>query len=86
MSKTALGLKGVKERLFKGIAANIVNKGIVVLTRIILPPLFLKTWGVIGYGEWLLLSSVVAYLSFADLGGQTYIINRMIDAYSRNDM
>jgi len=74
------------KRIIKGITANILSKAILILERVLFPPLFLYAWGVDVYGEWLLLSSVVAYLAFSDFGGQTYIVNRMTHAYANHDI
>jgi O-antigen/teichoic acid export membrane protein len=54
-------------------------------SRVLLVPLFLKAWGAEVYGEWLLLTSVVAYLSLTDLGGQLYIVNRLTQAHAQGD-
>ena len=73
-------------RFLKGIGANSLGVVLNFITKIVLVPLFLKTWGVTVYGEWLLISSFVAYLSLMDLGGQLYIINRLTQAYARSDI
>ncbi|OGR25438.1 MAG: hypothetical protein A2139_07425 [Desulfobacca sp. RBG_16_60_12] len=56
-----------------------------VASRIVLVPLFLVAWGADIYGEWLLLSSLVAYLSLTEMGAQLYIVNRMTQAYAHRD-
>ena len=56
-----------------------------IASRIVLVPLFLLAWGADIYGEWLLLSSMVAYLSLTEMGGQSYIVNRMTQAYAGRD-
>lgn len=76
----------MKKRLVRGIGANFLGQMINLASRLVLVPLFLLAWGVDIYGEWLLLSSVVAYLSLTDLGGQSYIVNRLTQAYAQRDI
>ena len=73
------------KRLFKGIGANFLGQIINIASRIVLVPLFLLAWGADIYGEWLLLSSMVAYLSLTEMGAQLYIVNRMTQAYADRD-
>ena len=72
-------------RLFRGIGANFLGQLINIVSRIVLVPLFLLAWGADIYGEWLLLSSMVAYLSLTEMGAQLYIVNRMTQAYAHRD-
>jgi O-antigen/teichoic acid export membrane protein len=76
----------MRKRLIQGIGANFLGQIISLASRVLLVPLFLTAWGVKVYGEWLLLSSMVAYLSLADLGGQLYIVNRLTQAYALGDL
>jgi O-antigen/teichoic acid export membrane protein len=73
------------KRLFRGIGANFLGQLINISSRIVLVPLFLLAWGADIYGEWLLLSSLVAYLSLSEMGAQLYIVNRMTQAYAQRD-
>jgi O-antigen/teichoic acid export membrane protein len=73
------------KRLFKGIGANFLGQIINIASRILLVPLFLLAWGADIYGEWLLLSSMVAYLALTDMGGAVYIGNRMTQAFAHRD-
>jgi O-antigen/teichoic acid export membrane protein len=77
--------EGMFSRIVKGIGASMVGWILNFISKIALVPLFLKTWGVEIYGEWILVSSVVAYLSLTDLGGRLYILNQLTQAYSRAD-
>jgi O-antigen/teichoic acid export membrane protein len=74
------------KRLCQGIGANFIGQLINLASRILLVPLFLLAWGADTYGEWLLLSSMVAYLSLTDMGGGLYILNRMTQAYAHRDI
>jgi O-antigen/teichoic acid export membrane protein len=73
------------KRLLKGIGANFLGQFINLASRFLLVPLFLLAWGANIYGEWLLLSSMVAYLTLTDMGGATYIGNRMTQAFAHRD-
>jgi len=73
------------KRLFRGVGANFLGQLINTVSRIVLVPLFLLAWGADIYGEWLLLSSLVAYLSLTEMGAQLYIVNRMTQAYAHRD-
>lgn len=77
---------GIHARILKGVGAHALGVGIAMLARIIYPPLFLKAWGVDLYGEWLMLSSVVMYLSLVDFGGQMYVANRLTEAYAKHEI
>ncbi len=74
------------KRLIQGIGANFLGQVINLASRVLLVPLFLTAWGARVYGEWLILSSIVAYLSLTDLGGQLYIVNRLTQAYAQKDI
>ena len=74
------------KRLIQGLGANFLGQVINLASRVLLVPLFLAAWGAQVYGEWLLLSSIVAYLSLTDLGGQLYIVNRLTQAYAQQDI
>lgn len=78
--------EGIYNRLFKGLSANVIGQALNLAQRVLLVPLFLKAWGADVYGEWLLLSSFVAYLSLTDMGGQLYIINRLTQAYAQRNI
>jgi len=61
-------LTTVSKRLLGNLGANSLGKGLNILSQILLVPLFLKFWGVELYGEWLILSTIPAYLVISDFG------------------
>jgi len=63
----------------------ISGQGIVLLGHIILVPQFLRAWGVEGYGTWILLSALVAYLGTLDFGLNMYATNKMSQAWAIGD-
>jgi O-antigen/teichoic acid export membrane protein len=74
------------KRIIQGVGANFLGQFISLASRVLLVPLFLTAWGVKVYGEWLLLTSIVAYLSLTDLGGQLYIVNRLTQAHAQDNL
>lgn len=70
-------------RITKGMMAFSLSQLINFFIRIGLPPLFLTAWGVHAYGDWLVIYSVAAYLSLSNLGGQTYIANRLAQLFAQ---
>lgn len=76
----------LRERWVKGLGAGLLGQAINAASRIVLIPLFLRAWGAEGYGDWLILSSFVAYLSLVELGGQVYIVNLLTHAAARDEV
>ena len=74
------------KRILKTIAALGAGHGIQTLTQFLLPPAFIAAYGVKGYGEWLVLSAAVGYLSTLDFGLQTYVLNELTALYHRKEM
>jgi O-antigen/teichoic acid export membrane protein len=62
------------------------GRTLTIFSNFLLVPLFLLRWDKTTYGEWLILSSMVAYLSTTDLGVNTAAVNEMAAAYARNDL
>ena len=60
-------------------------QGISVLTALISIPLTLGYLGNERYGLWVVISSTIAMLSFADLGMGNGLINAISEAYGKND-
>jgi O-antigen/teichoic acid export membrane protein len=58
----------VLSRIASALAANAFGQMVTVGTQLLLTPLFFRSWGAAKYGEWLILSSIPAYLTMADLG------------------
>ena len=48
--------------------------------------MFLKSWGVDVYGEWLLITAAVANLALSEVGGNVYITNRLTQFYAKGDI
>lgn len=65
------------QRILKTIAALGVGQVINILSQLALPPVFLAAYGINGYGEWIVLSAAVGYLTALDFGLQNYLINQL---------
>jgi O-antigen/teichoic acid export membrane protein len=65
-------------RIASALAANAFGQVVNVVSQLLLPPLFFRFWGAPLYGEWLLLSSVPAYLVMADVGIGSAAGNEMV--------
>jgi len=58
----------VRQRIMSALAANAFGQAVTLASQIVLTPMFFRFWGAAKYGEWLMLSSIPAYLTMADLG------------------
>ena len=61
-------------------------QGVNVITQFLLPPIFLRRYGVAGYGEWLTLTAAVGYLSTLNFGLQTFTNNQVAICYNRGEL
>ncbi len=73
-------------RITKSLAALLTSNVVNLVTRLVLPPLFLYRYGTTLYGEWLALSGAVAYLSTLNFGIQTYSTQDLTIRYQQNDL
>ncbi|MFZ0630403.1 MAG: hypothetical protein WCB76_10305 [Acidobacteriaceae bacterium] len=74
------------KRVLKMLMAQGAGIGVLLLTQFLLPPIFLHSYGVIGYGEWLVLSAAVSYLSTLNFGITTYASNELTILRQRSDL
>ena len=73
-------------RVSKLFAAQNASQVVSLLTQLLLPPIFLHSYGVTLYGEWLALSAAIGYLSTANYGLQTYTNMQMTIYYNRGEV
>ena len=73
-------------RVTKNAGSAVVGQAASVLTQFILPPIFLRKYGVSLYGEWLTLSATVSYLVTLNFGLQTFANNQVAIHYNRGEM
>ena len=60
--------------------------GATLITQFLLPPAFLHYYGVSKYGEWLVLTATVSYLSTLNFGITTYASNELTMLRKRGEM
>lgn len=72
-------------RIALSAGASAIAQGIGVLTALISVPLTLNYLGAERYGLWLVISSVIAVLGFADLGIGNGLINLISEAHGEED-
>lgn len=78
--------KAMLKRVIKLLLAQGVGIGVLLVTQLLLPPVFLHSYGVVAYGEWLVLSAAVSYLSTLNFGVTTYASNELTILRQRGDM
>lgn len=72
-------------RILKMLGALFTGMGLTVITQLLLPPAFLHFYGVNRYGEWLVLSGTLGYLSTLNFGVTTYASNELTMLYKRGE-
>src|ERR1700720_1693666 len=73
-------------RVTKLFAAQNATMGVSLLIQLVLPPVFIHSYGVGLYGEWLALSAAIGYLSTVNYGIQTYTNMQMTIHYNRGEV
>ena len=72
-------------RILHAVNAIFCGHIVVRIGSLVLVPLFLKYWSASLYGEYLALFATVSYLASLDIGMQQAVVNRLTQAYARND-
>jgi O-antigen/teichoic acid export membrane protein len=80
------GAASRSQRVLAGLGALVAGQGIRTLGHLVLVPVYLAYWPAGVYGEWLALSSLVAYLATLDLGVSAAGTNRLTQEYARGDL
>ena len=75
----------VIQRLISGLGLSGSIILVSLVGRVVSVPVLLTYWGTEMYGEWVVLTSLVASLSVLNLGVQSYAGNRMIACYVREE-
>lgn len=78
------GISLMYSRLLKGVGANSYGQAINILVQIISVPILLHYLGFEGYGEWLILSTLPAYLAMSDFGIASVAANKMVFSAAQN--
>lgn len=69
---------GAPGRIARGLAANIGGMGVTLVIQLVSVPVLLAAWGVLTYGEWLVLSAVPTYVALSDLSFSSVAANSMV--------
>ncbi len=77
---------GILTRIVKVMAALLTSNVVNLVTKLLLPPIFLLHYGTTLYGEWLALSGAVAYLSTLNFGIQTYVTQDLTVRYQSHQL
>jgi O-antigen/teichoic acid export membrane protein len=74
-----------KRRLLLGFAINWIGKLASTIIQLIQVPVFLHFWSTPLYGEWMIVNSIPAYLSFSNIGFGSVAGNEMTMMVARKD-
>jgi O-antigen/teichoic acid export membrane protein len=74
-----------KRRLLLGFLVNWIGRLSSTVVQLIQVPVFLHYWSVPLYGEWMIVNSIPAYLSFSNAGFGSVAGNEMTMMVARND-
>jgi O-antigen/teichoic acid export membrane protein len=74
------------QRILKMLGALGTSTFLTVVTQLLLPPAFLHYYGVAKYGEWIVLSGTLSYLSTLNFGITTYASNELTMLRRRDDL
>jgi O-antigen/teichoic acid export membrane protein len=73
-------------RILKTSGAFLCGQGVNVGSQLLLPPLFLHSYGVDFFGEWITLTAAVSYLGTLNFGLATFANNHVGFFYSRGEL
>ena len=74
------------KRIFKMLLAQGASTVITLITQLLVPPMLIHYYGVREYGEWLVLSATITYLSTLNFGITTYSSNELTMMRQRGEM
>ncbi|MCI0539109.1 MAG: hypothetical protein L0Z50_28205 [Verrucomicrobiales bacterium] len=72
-------------RILKNGAALGLGHVLQLLTQLLLPPVFLASYGVDGFAGWLVMTAMVSHLTTLDFGLQSYTLNALTILFHRGD-
>jgi O-antigen/teichoic acid export membrane protein len=73
-------------RIAKTGSALLGGQGVSLVTQLLLPPLFLRSYTIAAYGDWLTLTAAVTYLANLNFGIQTFANNQVTIHYNRGEL
>ena len=73
------------KRIIKMFSVQILGLLIIVIEKLIVPPLIITKFGVAGFGEWTLIRSIPMYFQMIDFGFFTISGNKLIEAKNKKN-
>lgn len=60
--------RGTAERLVLGVSGQVLSRVVSALNSILLVPVLIHAWGLVGYGQWMALTALASFLSYSNFG------------------
>jgi O-antigen/teichoic acid export membrane protein len=74
------------KRVLKMLGAQGTSVGMTLIAQYLLPPVFIHSYGIAKYGEWLALAAALSYLGSLNFGLTTYTSNQLTILRQRGDL
>ena len=76
---------GSLQRITKNLLSMFFSNIVSILTELVLPAVFLRSYGKVGYADWLVLTAAVAYLSTLNFGMETFVNQDLAIRFNRGE-
>jgi O-antigen/teichoic acid export membrane protein len=77
--------QALAKRVGRGVGALSLGAIVGIAAQLLTVPIALRVWGPLRYGEWVLVSGLVVFIKFTDLGLQTFVVNKLCSSYARGE-
>lgn len=67
----------VRKRIIHGVSANVFGTAVTIVLQVVTVPVLIHAWGTRTFGEWLILSTIPAFLAMSDWGFENSAGNEM---------
>ena len=74
-----------RQRVARGVAANLIDQGVIVLIQLLTVALLVRFWGAAGFGIWAMVTAIPAMLALGDLGFGAVAAARMTMEVARGE-
>ncbi len=72
-------------RVLQSLRASAFSQASQILIQFVSVPILIHAWGLVYYGEWLLLFTIPSYLGLSDAGLTSAISNELLIQVSKNE-
>ncbi|MCK1735275.1 hypothetical protein IVA79_15155 [Bradyrhizobium sp. 138] len=79
-------VSSIADRLGATMLANLANQAVVVFSQIAVVPILIASWGLAGFGTWIVLTAVPTYAGLSDFGLSISAKSDMAMRVSRGDL